>query len=1517
MFQRVWMFLACGLLSVWVGLGVSIRDEVGSAHARPVGPRPAGAGNETATIDAAGSAALLSALWAGRTPPTVPEPLRAWIPWVLEKQEDALCPKGLSEENQEPICTWPSRLRLELRDRGGGFAMSVRTFKRMAVKLPGSGKHWPQDVRINGFPAVVLSEDGDTGDDAAPVVYLPPGTHTLLGNFQWDELPESLEAPKELGILTLLVKGNQVPHPSRDSDGRVFLKKEDDDEQEEDALDLTVHRKIQDDVPIQLVTRIELRVSGKRREVAFDRVLPEAFVPMSIDGPLPARLESTGTLRVQARPGTHVLTLTAKKSGPVTEIVRPEPSSRWPTDEAWVFEAKPSLRLATIVGVPALDPQQTTLPQDWRKFPSYAVKGGAKVQLVVQRVGDSQPPMDELTLDRQIFLDFDGGGFTVTDKVMGKLRRSWRLEMGEGAELGHVSVDGKDQLVTVGKESGRAGVELREGLLALSADSRLPFRSSFPAASWNTEFHEVKGTLHLPPGWLLFHGSGADDIPQTWLSRYHLMGLFLSLLAAMAMWRLYGKHFAVLTLCGLLLLAPVTEQPHVAVLVVLFFEAIFRTVPDGKLRTASQVLRTLSRIGMVLLSLAVARDQLRQGLYPAVARPGAQELVFEGLEPSAPRHREQKMADLFGRTSALGQDADGQMLGGLVGAGAGGGGNADGEFAQTTTRFAKETDTKLKRKAYKQDKERKEELDEFVENLDGSASVLGLPNRQNVVGKMGGKLGVQQRARNVQFEFDPKAVVQTGPGRPRWSWNRHTLTFSGRVAPDQMLSLWLIPPWLNLCLALAQIGLLGLLVLRLCGVDLPRFPGVPGVPNLPARKTGLGLLLALGLLCPGSVRAELPSQELLDQLKEKLLLEPPCAPNCASSSRLFVDAQPKMLRLRMEVSAAAQTAVPLPGSVNQWLPEQVLLDGNPAQALSLFEGERLHLVVPAGNHQVILEGRLPARQAVQIELPLKPWRVEARVEGWDLAGIHEDGVADSNLQLSRVEKNRTEGPAQLQPGTLPPLLRVERKILIGLQWEVETTIERLTPKGSAVVTEIPLLPGEQVTTPEMRVQNRKLLLNMPPSETTMSWHSSLQEQDALQLVASTQSELAETWKLQVSPMFHAEWKGPPPLRPERPEVSREPVWQPWPGEKLSVVISRPAAKAGASLTIDSASLALRLGIRSTDATLDLRLRSSQGGQHTLKLPEGATVESVSERGRQYPVQQDGQKLLLELSPGSKQLFIKWRQPGGFAFRYRTPDLELGAQAVNLQTDLHLGDGRWVLLCGGPRLGPAVLFWGELFLLIVLSLVLSRVPFTPLRTQHYLLLGFGLLLLPLSTFAIVLGWFLAIGYRQHKADVKSWALFDLRQIALVLWMLLAMRGLLEAVRLGLTVAPDMSIVGNGSQGGRDTVLRFFADRADGTLPRAWVLSLPLFAYRLLMLLWSLGLAMMLVRVLPWAYRAFGEAGLWRKVPPLRRKMAEAKPETQPDSPNPRPNPIPNADPLEFSRTEPHPISPSEPGDRSKE
>jgi hypothetical protein len=351
-----------------------------------------------------------------------------------------------------------------------------------------------------------------------------------------------------------------------------------------------------------------------------------------------------------------------------------------------------------------------------------------------------------------------------------------------------------------------------------------------------------------------------------------------------------------------------------------------------------------------------------------------------------------------------------------------------------------------------------------------------------------------------------------------------------------------------------------------------------------------------------------------------------------------------------------------------------------------------------------------------------------------------------------------------------------------------------------------------------------------------------------------------------------------------------PEWQPWPGEKVSIAVSKPAGVPGRTLTIDHSALVLRPGTRSTDATLTLTLRSSRGGQHVVTLPPGAELQLITVDEKSQPIRQDKRAVTLPLLPGSQTVVLAWRQPAGVGLRFVTPEVDLGAPSVNAEQTIALAADRWVLFCGGPRLGPAVLFWSYVLVLVLVSLALGRVRSTPLRAQHWLLLGLGLSPVPIVAAAVVAGWILLLGWRGEKVELAAWK-FDARQLLLAGWTLVALIVLVVAIHGGLLGTPDMQVSGNGSGA---SSLRWFQDRVEGGLPRAWVLSVPIVLYRVAMLAWALWLALSMMKWLRWGWRAFSTGGLWRKVPRRERpslpvRGAFTPPATPPGTPPSGPPP----------------------------
>ena len=1327
------------------------------------------------------------------SPEQVPEPLKSWIPWVLHGEEENLCP--FLSGGGERTCVWPSALNLELNDKGGSFTQSGSVFSETSFPLPGDGEHWPQDLKVDGQGVSVLEKDG------VPSVLLKKGFHTVSGRFEWNTPPESLPIPVETGLLNFTLSGKKIDFPNRDKEGRLWLEKVAKESAAEDRLEVRVHRKVTDDIPLVLTTQLVLNVSGKAREIRIGKFVEDGFTPMEIKSPIPLRLEKDGSLKLQVRPGSWTVELKHRRSGSVESIAAPEVKENWPTEEIWVFEARNNLRLVTVEGAPSIDPQQTTLPDDWKGLPAYKLAPGGSLTLSVRRRGDSEPAPDQLTLSRDMWLDFNGAGFTLQDRVGGTLNRGSRMEMNPPVTLGRVSVNGRDQLITSLKKDGSlSGVEVPPGPIQLSADSRIEKRGSMTAVGWNHGFQEVSATLHLPPGWRILASSGVDHVPESWVSRWSLLDFFLVLITALAVTKLWGLRWGLLSLLMLTLTMTERDAPQWAWLAVILGVALLRLIRPGRLQKLLRLYRWGALIVLILFAVPFMVGQIRQGLYPALEHP-YQIMEASGAPPVQAAGMAQK------------EEAPPPPL-----------------EAEAPAGGAVQDEKAMKPVAK-------------------NAPVPSMPSQV---------LRMKKKAepdRYAQFlEVQQGAKVQTGPGLPLWDWNQVSLRWNGPVDKSQGLRLFLISPPANLVLAFLRVLLMAAVVF--CVMDFPGRFWPAGFRGKGA-ATAAALILALSFSFLPSARAQMPTPEILNELKTKLLENPECFPDCAILSRMELKAAGRELLINLQASAAAETALPLPGGATEWMPQRVLLDGKGDVALQRSDEGQLWIQIPAGSHQIQMSGPLPERETVQLPLPLKPFRVVAEVQGWSLSGLSEDGEPDDVLQLGRLQLAETRSAEESLTQNLPPFARVVRVLKFGLTWEVETTVERATPQGSSIILEVPLLEGESVTS-DVRVEKGRVAVNLPPNVNELSWRSVMEPREAVVLKSPDEGDWAEVWQVDASPLWHVEPEGIPAIHSDEDATVKE--WRPYPGESLTLKILRPEAVPGATLTIDQSLLVLSPGLRLTEATLNLTIRSSLGGQHFLTLPAGAELQTVSINGATQPIRQDKNQVPLPIVPGTQRVELKWLMPLSISLLYRTPEVKLGSASVNSEIQMQLGNNRWVLLAGGPRMGPAVLFWSILFVLILVAWALGKVSWVPLKTYQWVLLGLGLSQVPVAAAAVVVGWFLFLGWRKRNLPQGSlW--FNFRQLILIVWTLVSLAILFGAIHQGLLGFPDMQIAGNGSSA---SFLRWFQDRSGEILSRPWVFSLPLYTYRLAMLAWALWISWALLSWLRWAWGCFGEGGFWRSM-----------------------------------------------------
>jgi hypothetical protein len=1397
----------------------------------------------------------------------IPAPLKPWEAWVLagaEKPRPNPCP-FLYNSTTEFACVWPGKLRLNLRNDGGEFDYQVTVYDRARVNLPGREVGWPVQVRAASASGGVTEVAVAAGENG-PNVLLAPGTYRLTGEFRWPRLPETLSLPQEVALVDVTLEGKPLSFPEIEAGGQLRLRQavvaKTPQAKVEDRLEVRVYRKLSDTIPTRIETRLSLDVAGNRRETLLGKVLLEGALPMDIQSSLPARIEPDGSLRLQVTPGRHSVTLFSRLTETPKSLSLPSGRNQLPESEIWAFEAAPNLRTVEIEGAMPLDANQTELPQEWKHLPVYLVKPDSAFKLVEKKRGDSTPMPDDVSLRRSLWLDFDGHGFTVQDAMSGTIRASSRLNSTKELTLGRVSIDGANQFITTlpGAPEQEEGVEVRPGNLNLQADGRLDSEGfSLSALGWQTDVQSLSTTLNLPPGWLLLYASGVDKLSYSWLTDWTLLDIFMVLLAVLAIYRLYGPLPSLLAAAALTLVHPLAEWVTSLTLLLLIFAALAKLLPNNRFARMCHFLRRGISVAFILALLPFMVLHLRHAIYPQLA--GVSSVGFEE----------------------------------------GFGGNADMAVSSAAPGVA--MDMAMPAPAPTQE--------------------MMMPRRyksESMIGRAYGdkEMAVSQQSQNQLYAYDPNNKVQTGFGVTNWEGQTIYLNWNGPVSAGHRFQLYLLPPFVNVILALLRVALLVVLVAILASSVFRRSPEEEGQGGFPTRDTSkvtLASLLAAWLVAGGLMMVAAPSAiaqtnassavvtpypptEVLNQLKSKLLHREPeireCSGACADLSRLWLEAEGNRLTLRLEVHMQARGYLPLPGNTDRWKIESVTVGGEEGSSATLRRAGQgssqaggLQILLSEGVQRVTMTGLVRNFETINLDLPLPPRSLETRLNGWEVQGIGSEGQAGDNLQLvpsaTAVPVEKTSSAANTKSGeeesgyerqSLPPFLNVSRALYFGTSWTASTTVSRVTPARDPVVVEVPLLKGEVVTTPGIRVREGKAIVNLGTGETSLSWESVLSPVSRLELAAAETTQWVEQWQVDVSNLWHVEFKGIPPVHGSAGIATRS--FQPWPGERLQLNVSQPKGVSGQTVTLESSRLELNPGKRLINATFSAEITSSMGGQHEVALPKDATLKEVMRGGESLPLELKEGKLVLPLKPGRQQLFIRWTQELPLGSRFEGPSVSLGIPGVNATVSVAMPNDRWILFVSGPDLGPAILFWSWIPLVLIAAFVLAKLDYTPLSFTAWFLLLMGLSQAGLDVNILIVLWLLAFGWRERRVDEAGrWWTHNLRQIALAVLTFISLIVLMEGVRNGLLGSPDMRITGNGSS---NYYLNWYQDRISGLLPRPTVISLPVMVYRVIMLIWALWLAFSLLRWLKWQWQAFNTGGLWRSRPlptlPLATSAASA-------------------------------------------
>ena len=1308
----------------------------------------------------------------------IPTSLMEWKAWVLDEVKDIDCP--IDYKQGTPQCSWFSDLKVTLHEDQLDFNMSVTLYRdQTKVRLPSAHLSWAKDVLVDGQKASVFG--------SVATVMLDKGEHKIVGSIPWRGDLKYLQLPQPIALVELYRDGQKVDSPKVDQNARLWLDQEESSLAKEGSLIVSLYRKVIDGHPVRMQTYLHFRVSGKMRSVVLDGIVLDGFLPTAISSSLGATITKEKKLKVELKAGEWTALIDSYIPQHIESLSRPSYQFGYANEEVWTVASDANYRTIEIAGVTSIDPSQTTLPKEWRVLPTYLV-GDKAMEIRELYKSAKQQQKNELKLNRELWLDFDGSGYTVSDNIQAKISQIRRLEATSLLDLASASINHKPTLITTLSKSDQKGIELREEKMTIEASSRYEDDISLlPANGWDEEFGSVKAVLNLPAGWRLFASFGSDNQTRAWLESWNLMDIFLVLLLGISIYQLYGLLWSIPATLSLVLLWHEGDAPTVIWLFVLALVALLRVIERGRLRGVLKLLLAVVVSVTILQVLSFSVYEIRTALYPQL------EKHYEGIgHYDYPYQEKAILADIDNVVSPQQRGREREYM-------------SMNSVAPTPY---------IKKKAVK-----------------------------------------KEYTQIMQNRIDPNAVVQTGIGKPKWRWQSYEFYWQSGVGSDERLELWLISPMLNKFIKFLNIlGMLFLLYLFLHEFTRSMMPKIR--KNIfSTNGIKVVFLATLLLLSPSRVDADMPSDQMLKALKEKLVITPACLPNCASMESMEVSIIGEMMQIDMSLSAGADIAVPLLGDRNIWLPQEVKLEGNTTEPnLRLDRSGGLWIMLSKGIHQIQLRGSIRGRDQITLSSKLPLHNLRERVEGdaWQISSDHKSYIEINNL-TQEVKKER-------EKSKIEPMVEVERTFYFGQRWYVDTEVKLLNQIDQPYRFIYDLLPHESILDKEIEVKEGRVMLHLGSKNRAYKWRSSLPITDKLELKATNRDELLEIWKMDISSIWDMQYKGIDPIGEESGGDLLMPRFQPWQEESLTLLFEKAKAVRGESLTIESSQLRIAQSGHYRDITLLLKLKSSQAGQYTILLGSAKNLKPTQIDGKTHYLKLNNHKVSIPLEAKDQKVKLSWQEEIGVAKRYQFPTIDLQKESSNSKIELSLPNNQWILWTGGPLLGPAVLLWGVLLAVLLFAIILGRVKGSPLKTRDWLLLGVGVSTSSVMIMLPIIIWIFALRFREYKGDdLQGWRR-NFTQIAVVILTVVAISTIIGAVSVGLLGNPEMMITGNHSYG---NFLNWYSDRISSTIPEPTVISLSIWYYRVLMLLWSIWIAFSLIKWLKWSWGVFSQGDMWAK------------------------------------------------------
>ncbi|VAW42691.1 hypothetical protein MNBD_GAMMA01-494 [hydrothermal vent metagenome] len=946
---------------------------------------------------------------------------------------------------------------------------------------------------------------------------------------------------------------------------------------------------------------------------------------------------------------------------------------------------------------------------------------------------------------------------------------------------------------------GSQGLELRTPNIDLIVNSEFTKEVLSNITPWQANFDYIKTEMFLPYGYLPFAVSNVDASTGIWLEKWQLWDVFIVMLITIFCYKVIGIKSAVLAFVTLTLGYHEYSMPLIAWINILVIAALLSIKPTGKILSLIRSYAVVSVLGLLMVLMPFLVAQVRLSIYPQL---------------------EQTM------------------------------GYSDSFISRSEVKSVSK-----KRAPMKQLNQAYEQTYSRMNAIVSQSPPANVEADKQQLGKL---MVTGSRIRNSDLvnRYQTGAILQAGKGLPLWQTNKFSLRWEGPINDKQKFKLILVPPvvrtlW-RLLLVFTSIFWLILLVKKLKN----------GIFNNKVTKVNTALLLLMVFIVPNmSFAQNYPPESLLDELHNRIYQQQPCKTNCAAINASEVTVNGSNLQITLNYHAFDDVIVAIPHS-KDWRVEDITVNGK-LQNNQINYKNTPWISIKKGINTIKLSGELASRNSISILYPLSPGSISASANGWQIAGIDGNVLNNNTLQLISTVTETTAAKAA-KSTDIKQFFSVKRSITFDDDWFVTTTVQRVAPNQGAVNISIPLMNNEHPTDKVQTDTQGNIVVSLDATTASYIWGSRLDKTPEIKLLAASNSHYLETWEILASPQWNIDISGVEIMTPADIEGKLDDyfthVYKPRPNESLTIKINRPQATAGEIISVESINNVFRIGQRSTKVLTTIVYRATQGGNFYINLAKTADINRVAYDGVESNLTNDDGVVAVSFLPGKHKVIIDWQVNKSLNIINQTPSISLQNNYTNISQQVQIPKSRWILYGYSKGVGPAFLYWGEFLVFTLLAFFLARLPYSILKFWQWLVLGYAFGTVSWFAFGFVTIWLFFIGWKNQQPQVakntKSILLqwFTLFVTAIVLIVFIG------AVASGLLSYPNMGVTGMNSYASN---LNWFMDTSQNQLPNITIISVPIWWYKALMLLWSIWVSFALINWLKQVINGFDKNQWWRK------------------------------------------------------